>query len=66
MTKHDPEFDFDKTYTHQLKGFYVPWRGENAFIGISTAAPIYAALDGQEAGEKCTFNDRALNVSEIY
>jgi hypothetical protein len=37
-----------------------------AFIGISTAAPIYAALEGKTAGETCTFNGRELNVSEVH
>ena len=36
------------------------------FIGISTAAPIYAALEGKTAGETCTFNGRDLVVSEVH
>lgn len=36
------------------------------FIGISTAAPIYSALEGKTAGETCTFNGRELVVSEIH
>jgi transcription elongation GreA/GreB family factor len=37
-----------------------------AFIGISTAAPIYAALEGKSAGDTCTFNGRELIVSEVH
>jgi transcription elongation GreA/GreB family factor len=37
-----------------------------AFIGISTAAPIYAALEGKSSGDTCTFNGRELIVSEVH
>ncbi|MCB1449346.1 MAG: hypothetical protein KDJ67_04380 [Nitratireductor sp.] len=40
-------------------------QGED-FIGISTAAPIYAALEGKTAGETCSFNGRDLLVSEVH
>lgn len=37
-----------------------------SFIGISTAAPIYAAIEGKTASETCTFNGRELTVSEVH
>ncbi len=37
-----------------------------AFIGISTGAPIYAALEGKTSGETCTFNGRELIVNEVH
>lgn len=37
-----------------------------AFIGISTAAPIYKAVEGKIAGETCTFIGRELTVSEVH
>ncbi|MGH1578835.1 hypothetical protein [Planktotalea sp.] len=39
---------------------------EQDFIGISTSAPIYEALEGKTAGETCTFNGRELVVSEVH
>ena len=36
------------------------------FVGISTAAPIYEALEGKKAGETCDFRGRTLQVVEIY
>ena len=36
------------------------------FVGISTAAPIYAAMEGKRAGETCTFNGRDLVIGEVY
>ncbi len=30
MTRRDPDFIFDNTYAHQLEGFYVAWKGEEA------------------------------------
>ncbi|SFR48350.1 Transcription elongation factor, GreA/GreB family [Litoreibacter janthinus] len=36
------------------------------FIGISTASPIYSALEGKIAGDTCTFNGRELVVSEVH
>lgn len=35
-------------------------------MGISTAAPIYAALEGKSAGDTCTFNGRELIISEVH
>ncbi len=35
------------------------------FIGISTAAPIYAALEGKKAGDTCEFNGRKLLVRDV-
>ena len=36
------------------------------FVGISQAAPIYAALEGKTSGETCEFRGRVLRISEIY
>lgn len=36
------------------------------FVGISTAAPIFKAMEGKIAGETCTFNGRKLTVGQIY
>ena len=36
------------------------------FVGISTAAPVFAALEGRKAGETCTFRGRALVIDNIY
>ena len=36
------------------------------FIGISTTAPVYFALEGKIAGDTCSFNGRELVVSEIH
>ncbi|WP_247716841.1 GreA/GreB family elongation factor [Gymnodinialimonas ceratoperidinii] len=35
------------------------------YIGISTAAPIYKALEGLRAGETCSFNGRTLKVHDV-
>jgi transcription elongation GreA/GreB family factor len=35
------------------------------FVGISQAAPIYAALQGKTAGEVCTFRGRTLRIDEV-
>jgi transcription elongation GreA/GreB family factor len=35
------------------------------FLGISTQAPIYEALEGKRVGESCTFNGRELLVEDI-
>lgn len=36
------------------------------FIGISPAAPIFAALEGKQKGEDCTFNGRSIHIGEVY
>jgi len=36
------------------------------FIGISTAAPVYQALKGKQAGEHCEFRGMRLTVDEVY
>lgn len=36
------------------------------FIGISPAAPIYAALEGKMQGEDCDFRGRALHIHELF
>ncbi|MBO6901784.1 MAG: hypothetical protein JJ864_10600 [Rhizobiaceae bacterium] len=36
------------------------------FVGISTAAPIFAAIEGKTAGDTCTFRGRALVIDNIY
>ena len=36
------------------------------FVGISQAAPIYAALEGKTSGDTCEFRGRVLRISEIY
>ena len=35
------------------------------FVGISQAAPIYAALEGKRAGETCEFRGRKLQFHEV-
>lgn len=35
-------------------------------MGISTAAPIYAAMEGKRPGETCTFNGRSLVLEEVH
>lgn len=37
-----------------------------SFVGISTTAPIFAAMEGKRAGESCTLNGRELVIGEIY
>lgn len=39
---------------------------DNSFIGISTSAPIYNALEGKVAGDVCTFNGREIHVDEVF
>lgn len=34
-------------------------------MGISTAAPLYAAIKGKRAGDSCTFNGREIRVEAI-
>ena len=34
-------------------------------MGISTAAPIYAAIQGRSAGDRCHFNGRDIKIGEI-
>jgi hypothetical protein len=36
------------------------------FIGISTSAPIYAALRDVQEGESCAFQGMAVAIDEIY
>lgn len=38
--------------------------GENC-IGISAAAPIYAAIEGKEAGDDAEFNGRTLHIGQV-
>ena len=35
-------------------------------MGISTQAPIYQAMEGKRAGDKCTFRGKELHVEAIY
>ena len=39
---------------------------EQAFIGLSSVAPIYTALEGKPVGETCTFNGHEMRVSEVH
>ena len=34
-------------------------------MGISTAAPIYAAIEGSSSGDRCHFNGRDIKIGEI-
>jgi hypothetical protein len=34
-------------------------------MGISTAAPLYAAIEGKEAGDTCTFNGREIRIEAV-
>lgn len=36
------------------------------FIGISTAAPIYEALEGKAQGDDCAFRGRNMHLHEVY
>ena len=36
------------------------------FMGISTAAPIYDAIKGLEAGDTATFNGREIEVEAVW
>jgi transcription elongation GreA/GreB family factor len=37
----------------------------NELMGISTAAPLYAAIEGKRAGETCDFNGRRIEVEAV-
>lgn len=34
-------------------------------MGISTAAPLYAAIEGKRAGDSCRFNGREIRIEAI-
>ena len=34
-------------------------------MGISTAAPLYAAIEGRQAGDTCTFNGREIRIDAV-
>lgn len=40
--------------------------GGEIYMGISPAAPIYAALEGKRAGEDCAFNGRSFKVDDVF
>ena len=37
----------------------------NELIGISTASPLYAAIEGKTAGDTCTFNGREIRIEAV-
>ena len=37
----------------------------NELMGISTAAPLYAAIEGKQAGDSCTFNGREIRIEAV-
>jgi transcription elongation GreA/GreB family factor len=37
----------------------------NELMGISAAAPLYAALEGKQAGDTCTFNGREIRIETV-
>jgi len=37
----------------------------NELIGISTAAPLYVAIEGKQAGDTCTFNGREIRIESV-
>ena len=37
----------------------------NELMGISAAAPLYAAIEGKQAGDTCTFNGREIRVEAV-
>lgn len=37
----------------------------NELMGISTAAPLYAAIEGGQAGETCNFNGREITIEAV-
>jgi CRISPR/Cas system-associated exonuclease Cas4 (RecB family) len=37
----------------------------NELMGISTAAPLYAAIEGKQAGDTCTFNGREIRIDAV-
>ena len=34
-------------------------------MGISASAPLYAAIEGKQAGDTCTFNDREIRIEAV-
>ena len=37
----------------------------NELMGISTASPLYAAIEGKQAGDKCTLNGREIRIDAV-
>jgi transcription elongation GreA/GreB family factor len=37
----------------------------NELMGISTAAPLYTAMEGKQAGDTCTFNGREMRIEAV-
>jgi hypothetical protein len=37
----------------------------NELMGISTAAPLYAAIEGTQAGDTCTFNGHEIRIEDV-
>jgi hypothetical protein len=37
----------------------------NELMGISTASPLYAAIEGKEPGDTCTFNGREIRIEAV-
>ena len=37
----------------------------NELMGISAAAPLYAAIEGKRAGETCNFNGRDIKIEAV-
>jgi len=37
----------------------------NELMGISTAAPLYAAIEGKQAGDTCIFNGREIRIETV-
>ena len=37
----------------------------NELMGISAAAPLYAAIEGKQAGDTCTFNGREIRIDAV-
>ncbi|HVU31616.1 MAG TPA: hypothetical protein VHE36_14560 [Sphingomicrobium sp.] len=37
----------------------------NELMGISTAAPLYAAIEGKRAGDTCEFNGRRIEIEAV-
>jgi hypothetical protein len=37
----------------------------NELMGISKAAPLYAAIEGKQAGDTCTFNGREIRIDAV-
>jgi hypothetical protein len=38
----------------------------NELMGISTAAPLYAAIEGKQAGDTCTFKGREIRIEAVF